>query len=157
MGDDGVGVAAVEFLRRSGLGSRAQLIDAGLALGEVLCDLQPDQSLLIIDAARGGGPPGSIYRLGLADLDRRSAAMAGAVSLHEVNVLAALEMEKLGGREFTDVTVFGVEPLELLWREGLSAPVASALEKLAQAVGDYLDQQACDWPAKACLTQRSGT
>ncbi len=155
MGDDGVGVAAIELLRERGLDERAQLIDAGLAFSEVLCDLQPEQSIIIIDAARGGSPAGSVYRLDVSDLDGRSGAMSAAVSLHEVGVLSALKMETLGGREFTDVTVFGVEPLDLRWREGLSAPVAEALERVVEAVCDYLDQRASG-SVRACLTQRSG-
>jgi len=141
MGDDGVGPAAVEHLRRSGLARRAELIDAGLAFSEVLCDLTPDRPLIIIDAVRGGGPPGSIYQFALDELDGRTASLGAAVSLHEVSVLPALQMEALAGRKFTDVTVFGVEPGNVAWGEGLSAPIADAVGKLIDAIKQYLDQR----------------
>ena len=139
MGDDGVGPAVVEALRRRGVDRRAELLDAGLAFSEVLCDLDPARPLVVIDAVRGGGPPGSVYRLTLNDLDAETGSMSKAFSLHELNVLPALRMEALGGRWFDDVTIFGVEPGEVDWGEELSAPVAEAVEILAQAVCQYLD------------------
>ncbi len=142
MGDDGVGPAAVEAMRRDGAGRRAELIDAGLAFAEVLCDLDPARPVAVIDAVRGGSAPGSIYRLTPADLAGESGSMAAAVSLHELNVLPALRMEALAGREFADVTVFGVEPGILAWGEGLSPPVAEAVRKLRQVIRRYLDERA---------------
>ena len=139
MGDDGVGPAAVEDLRRLGYAARAELIDAGLAFSDALCDLEPSRPLVIIDALRGGGPPGSVYRLGPAELAEGAGSMARAVSLHEVNVLPALRMEALAGREFANVTIFGVEPEEIAWGEKLSPPVAKAIEKVVRAVCEYLE------------------
>jgi hydrogenase maturation protease len=136
MGDDGVGPAAVVELGRRGVGQRAELIDAGLAFGEVLCDLEPSQPLIVIDAVRGGGRPGTVYQLRVDEL----AAEAGSpISLHEVNVLPALRMEALAGRDFADVTVLGVEPAELSWGEGLSDCMADAMEELIRAVVALLD------------------
>jgi hydrogenase maturation protease len=142
MGDDGVGPAAIEALRRHGVGRRADLIDAGLAFSEVLCDLEPSRPMVIIDAVRAGGKPGSIRRLDAAGLDPQGGSMPLAVSLHELSVLPALRMEALAGREFTDVTIFGVEPGELAWGERLSPPVAQATEQLVPAVCRYLDERA---------------
>jgi hydrogenase maturation protease len=70
--------------------------------------------------------------------------MARAVSLHEVNVLPALWMEALAGREFTNVTIFGVEPGTIAWGEGLSPAVAKALEKVVQAVCECFENPAAD-------------
>lgn len=144
MGDDGVGPAAVGELRRRGLDDRAELIDAGLAFSEVLCDLDPSQPLIVLDAIRGSGEPGSVYRLSLNDLDAAQGAMAHAVSLHEVSVLPALKIEALTGREFADVTIFGVEPGRLAWGDELSEPVAAAMDKLIEAVLKHVEELAAD-------------
>lgn len=142
MGDDGVGPAAVEALRRAAAAENAELVEAGLAFSEVLCDIDPARPVVIIDAVRGGGPPGSIYRLTVDDLAGDSGSMPSAVSLHEVNVLPALRMEALAGRDFTDVTIFGVEPDTVAWGQGLSAPVAEAVKKLTGLVSQYLQEKA---------------
>jgi len=139
MGDDGVGPAAVDLLRRRGLAGRADLLDAGLAFSDVLCDIDPDRRLIVIDAVRGAGRPGTVYRLDPDDADDRDDS---PVSLHEVSVVPALRLAALAGREFTDVTVFGVEPARLAWGEGLSPPVAGALDALAVEIEAHLARPA---------------
>ena len=146
MGDDGVGPAGIEMLRRSGMGDRAELIDAGLAFSEALCELDPLRPLVILDALRGGCAPGSVYRIALADLSPRDGSAGRGVSLHEISVLPALRMEALAGREFADVTIFGVEPDRIAWGEGLSRSVAEAMGGLVRAVCDYLDELAASEP-----------
>ena len=141
MGDDGVGVAAVEALAHTRAARRARLIDAGLAFSEVLCDLQPTDPLIVIDAVRGPGGPGSVYRLGLEDLRADEAGLTPALSLHEVSVLPALLLEALSGRDFADVTIFGVEPERVAWGQGLSPTVAGAMDKLVRAVIADLDRR----------------
>ena len=136
MGDDGVGPAAVERLAARGVPAHVRLHDAGLAASDVLGRLDPDDPLIAMDAVRAGGPAGAVYRM---DVD----ALAGeclpgtAVSLHELSIVPALEMEALMGRVFSNVTVFGVEPARVAWGEGLSPVVASALDRLVDAVLDH--------------------
>ena len=76
MGDDGVGPKVIDLLKARGLDSRAELLDAGLALSEVLCDLEPETPLVIVDAVRGGNPPGTIYRMNPSDIDVQTGSMA---------------------------------------------------------------------------------
>jgi len=141
MGDDGVGPAAVAELRRRGETDRAELVDAGLAFSEVLCDLSPDRPLVVIDAAQGGRKPGTIYKLTWKDLASEQDEMGAVVSLHEFSLVPALRMEALAGRPFEDVTIFGVEPDRLAWGEGLSPAVTGAMEALVRAVRRHLDEQ----------------
>jgi len=156
MGDDGVGPAALDALRSTGADERAELIDAGLAFSEVLCDLTPQRTVIIIDAVRGGGEPGTVYKLTPDDLDPDTGAMAAAMSLHEVNVLPALRMEALAGRLFRDVTIYGVEPGKLDWGEGLSEPVTRTVEKLVETIGRHLDELAAA-PAPAGTSAACGS
>ncbi len=153
MGDDGVGPAVVDELRRRGTSERAQLIDAGLAFSEVLCDIEPNKPLVIIDAVRGGGEPGAVYRLSLSDLTADTGSMVQAVSLHEVSVVPALRMEALGGREFADVTIFGVEPGPIAWGLGLSDPVEEAKQRVVQQLLRYVDEPAARAVDAACGSQ----
>jgi hydrogenase maturation protease len=135
MGDDGIGPAAIEALRQRGAEGCAELIDAGLAFSDVLCTLSPDKPLIVIDAIRGPDAPGGVYRLGPDDLEE--AALAAATSLHEVSVLPALRMEALAGRTFENVTMFGIEPADVDWREGLSECVAAAMDELIDTILEH--------------------
>lgn len=144
MADDGVGPRTIDLLKRRGVGERAELLDAGLAFSEVLCDLDPQTPLVVIDAVRGGGEPGSIYRLDPSQIDVTTGSLAKAMSLHEVSVLPMLRMEALAGREFADVTIFGVEPKDLEWSDELSPVVTDATEKLADVICSFLDERAAE-------------
>ncbi|MGB2755293.1 MAG: hydrogenase maturation protease, partial [Phycisphaerae bacterium] len=121
-----------------------RLHDAGLALSDVLGRLDPGDPLIVIDAVRAGGRPGAVYRM---DVDASAAeSLSGtALSLHELSVGPALEMEAVTGRAFTHVTVFGVEPGRVAWGEGLSPAVAAAMDRLLDSVLDHANAPARCW------------
>jgi hydrogenase maturation protease len=134
MGDDGVGPAAIERLRNRDLGEGVVLWDAGLAVSDVLGLMDPADPLIVVDAVRAGGEPGTLYEAEI-DVTAEDEAAAGAMfSLHEVSAMPALQLEAVTGRVFEDVTVIGVEPAVVQWGDGLSPTVAEALEKLVDAV-----------------------
>jgi len=137
MGDDGVGPLAAQALLRGPLPEGAAVYDAGLAVSDVLGALDPSAALIVIDALRAAGPPGTVYQAQLEDMTLMEGTLAGLLSLHEISVLPALRIEAMTGREFRDVTVFGVEPASARWGEGLSAPVARAMRKLTGAVLEH--------------------
>jgi len=134
MGDDGVGPAVVERLQARGLPGDVHLYDAGLAVSDVLGMLDPADPLIVIDAVRAGDRPGRVNRLRVNVLDLAGPPAQEMLSVHEISVAPALRMEALTGRFFADVTVFGVEPAACRWGEGLSPPVADALEGLLDQV-----------------------
>ena len=141
MGDDGVGPAAVEAMAaRDDLPAGVRLHEAGLALTDVLGQLDPDVPLIVVDAVRGGQGPGTVYRVEVSDLSGDDDAPGGPISLHEISVMPALRIEALTGRTFREVTVFGVEPGDVAWGDGLSPAVAAALDKLITAVLNHADR-----------------
>ena len=154
MGDDGVGPAAVEALQARGMPANVQLHDAGLAVSDVLGRLDPDDPLIVIDALRAGGEPGSVYKARLEDLSLVEGPLTGCLSLHELSVLPALRIEALTGRPFTNVTVFALEPESIAWGQGLSTTVGNAIEKLIQAVLQHVEQIDGRCPAAAGDTAR---
>lgn len=157
MGDDGVGPAAVERLLGVDLGQGAAVYDAGLAVSDVLGGLDPGDPLIIIDALRAGGTPGSVYRARLEEMEPEGDCLVGAISLHELNVFPALRMEEMTGRRFGRVTVFGVEPEAAEWGAELSPPVAGALDKLVETVAAFVRELLeTDKGADACLAAAEG-
>jgi hydrogenase maturation protease len=130
MCDDGAGPAAIEALRGRSLPPHVDLYDAGLAASDVLTMLDPRDRLIVIDAVRAGGEPGAVYRAGAGEFETQACAF----SLHEVSVMPALAMEAVCGREFRDVTIFGVEPGTVGWGEGLSAEVTAGVDRIVEAI-----------------------
>ena len=133
MGDDGVGPEVIAALERRGLNGSTRLWDAGLALSDVLGTLDPADPLVIVDAVRTGAQGGAIHSFRYEDALFEPSAGA-MLSLHESGVAQALALEAVGGRAFTDVVIFGVEPVEVRWGEGLSDEVARAARRLVEMI-----------------------
>ena len=161
MGDDGVGPAAVERLSARRLPPGVRVLDAGLAVSDVLGTLDPADPLIVIDAVRGGGAAGTVYEVRLDPappgpspaMSGRSPAAEGdadgtALSLHELSVLPALRLEAVTGRVFEDVTVLGVEPAKVAWGEGLSPAVEEAMGRVVEAAL-VRARQASRWRGRA--------
>lgn len=130
MGDDGVGVHAVRELEVRAAG-RFDVADAGTSLSDVLLTRPLYGRLIVIDAIRRGGSPGSLYEARIADPEWL-AHESPPVSLHDLGVGEALWQARLAGRLPRDVWLVGVEPERVEWGIGLSPPVQAALPRLIE-------------------------
>jgi len=132
MGDDGVGIAAVERLAALPLPAGVEALDGGTG-GLTLLELMAGaETVILLDAVEMGLAPGSIARF---DAGAIAAEEGGAgLSLHE----AALPEVFALGREMDllppRLVVFGVEPASVERRLGLSPAVAAAVEPLVERV-----------------------
>ncbi|MFW6108257.1 MAG: hydrogenase maturation protease [bacterium] len=128
MTDDGVGVHAVRRLRQTCQDPRVAFVEGGTALADAL-DLVPDGAdVVVVDAAEGGGEPGSVYRLGLSDV-----ASPRGVSLHERSLPEVFAAARVGGARFGEVVVLGVEPATVAVGEGLSEALEARLDAVCDA------------------------
>jgi len=123
--DDGVGMRAIELLRRRmGRGKGAvELVEGGVSAFDALAG-RGGGRLFVVDAAEGIGEPGTVYRAtgrDVAGLDLR-------MSLHDSGLAEALVELELAGDTWREVTVFGVEPADTGWGEDLSPEVERALD-----------------------------
>lgn len=135
MSDDGVGIHAV---RELALDSPAGVCvaDVGTDFLSALPFLESARRVLILDAAQGRGPPGSIYRLESEDVELRP--VGG--SAHATSVLEA-RCFLPPGAAWPAITVLGVEPLLLEHGLTLSDPVARALPRLVALAREIIS----DW------------
>jgi hydrogenase maturation protease len=132
--DEGVGVHAVRELGVRTLPPQIQVIDGGTALMDLLPVIQEAERIIVIDALKGGGEPGTIYRLTPDDF---MAEAERPLSLHQVGLLEVLGMVKqLGGDPH--VTIIGVEPQEISWGMELTPEVEAKLPKVVEAVLEEL-------------------
>jgi hydrogenase maturation protease len=128
LGDEGVGVHAARALADGGLPAGVAALDAGTALLEALPDLETADLLIVVDAMRGGGPPGTVYRLDEAALARNGCI----ASLHGFDLPRVLALTRR--RSAPRLVVFGVEPELIDWSLELSPRVAGSLPALLSAV-----------------------
>ena len=140
MSDDGVGVHAARALALDPPAG-TEVVDAGTDFLSALPFLEDARRVLVIDAVRGGGAPGTLYRLTEDDLAPQHDRTAHATSL-----LAARNVLAPGATP--DVLILGVEPAVLDYGLELSPAVAAALPRVvAQARA-----LALEWISEPCLT-----
>lgn len=126
--DDGVGVRVAEELQKREVPAGVTVLDIGTGILRMLPELVRADQVIVVDAMRGGGEPGSIYRYAGAEIK-----MAVGRSVHDIQFDEVLAHLKLMGRE-PEVEYYGVEPAEIDFSQELSEEVASCVPPLC----DYL-------------------
>jgi hydrogenase maturation protease len=130
MGDDGVGVRAVERIGQIGVPERTLLVDIGTSSLDSMDVIVDSERLVVIDAVKGGSDPGTVYRLRPEDL---ASGRYEQLSLHQVSLLESLELARLKGRIAPDVVIIGVEPKSIRPGRELSSEVQARLTEVARA------------------------
>jgi len=141
MGDDGAGLAALEALRRGyDFGAGVELEDGG-ALGLALLPVVEDAgSLLVLDAVRFGGRPGTtVVREG----DEIPRCLSLKLSPHQAGFRETLALAGLRGNLPPRLALVGVEVAGAEYAEPLSREVQSALPAMVAAAVARLEFWGC--------------
>lgn len=136
MQDDGIGVWTVRALAEAyEIPAHVWIMDGGVAGLRLLGEIAQAESLLIVDAVRGRGAPGSIYRLGPGELPARQGPFFSA---HEVGIAELLSTAEFSGK-LPKTRIIGVEPLETeeMGLE-LTEPLRAVLPSIVAAVVEEL-------------------
>lgn len=126
-GDDGAGVAAAERMDPRGLTATApfQLVELW----------EGSDDVVVIDAARSGGPPGTIHRFEVGSQALPTGILGGGT--HAFGVAEVVELARAMGRLPSRLTVYGIEVGGLSHGGALSpeveAAVATVVEEVARA------------------------
>ena len=128
--DEGIGIHAVKSLQEMQLPDNVTIIDGGTSPDILACTRGGDK-LIIVDAARAGGEPGTIYRFQPDDLIAESGA---ALSVHELGVPQNLRLMLLSGNEPSEVVIIGIEPKEIEWGIELSTELETKIPEIISVV-----------------------
>ncbi len=131
-GDDGIGPRVVEELTRRGLPDRVTVVDGGTGGPDLMQVLEGWKRVVVVDAAEIGQEPGQFVRFTLDQV--RLARTTDSFSLHHAGLSEALALADALGRALPEMVIFGVQPSEVGWREGLSPAVQTALPSVTDAV-----------------------
>jgi hydrogenase maturation protease len=139
LGDDGFGVEAARRLARDPLPVGVTVSDVGirsLHLAYAMLD-RPDL-LLVIDAVRRGGPPGTVYLMDVTDeTGGPPHQVAEANGMNIDTVVTAVWT--LGGKR-PPILLVGCEPSFIGERMGLSPVVRRAMPKVVELVRTTTDR-----------------
>ena len=138
--DDGVGVYVVRALKEklSGMGIASK--EGALTGLNFLDELTGYRKAIIVDAVRTGrGKPGSVYRLGLEDLEvTRQMSWS-----HSFGLVAVLEVARKSGLVVPDeVVLFGIEIEDTGFGEHCTPQVLRAVPRVAAMVAGELEPAA---------------
>ncbi len=131
LGDDGFGCEVARAIGSTALPAGVDVADYGIRGVHLAYELLDGGygTLIMIDAAPVGGPPGTLAVLEVdpADPGGCGPLAAPAMDAHSMHPLAVLQvMQALGGR-IGRVLVVGCQPGELAAQMGLSPPVRAAV------------------------------
>ena len=136
MQDEGVGVHVIRALANLPLPDGVALIDAGTS-SDVAFDLGGYDRVIVVDAARGGEQPGTIYRF---TEEAEPDAGEGRQACHDVGFLQTLRAVVRGD---PDVLILGVEPKEIDWGLDLSSVVRESVPRVVEIVKQELGGCRC--------------
>ena len=126
--DDGVGPHAVRALRARPLPANVEALDVGTAFLDAIPALEGAVRLVVVDAMRAGGAPGTVYRIALGEC----AVAPRLASLHGLDLARVLFLA--GRTDRPEAVVIGVEPSRIEWGVELSPELSRALPAVIAAV-----------------------
>jgi hydrogenase maturation protease len=92
--------------------------------------------VVIVDAADVGREPGQYVRFTPDQV--RLASASSTLSLHNAGLSEVLTLAEALELDLPELVIFGVQPAEIGWKEGLSPAVAAAVTTLADAILDEI-------------------
>ena len=130
MGDEGVGVHAIQCLQQEAWPADVELVDGGTGGFHLLDYLSSNEPLVMIDATLDGKAPGTVSVL----RPRYASDFPRALSAHDIGLRDLVEAAQLTGAlpdvHLITVSIAEIRPMHL----SLSAPVAAALPVVRDAV-----------------------
>ncbi|MBI5560073.1 MAG: HyaD/HybD family hydrogenase maturation endopeptidase [Deltaproteobacteria bacterium] len=138
--DEGLGVRALEYLKNTrSIPGSVTLVDGGVNGLTLLSVMEGYNPVMIIDAVRGGGPPGSVYRLGKEKIAGRGIRgwKERLSSLHGLGMEEVLAALTVYG-EKKEVVIIGMEPLQVSPGMALSPLVSRRLRLVVELIVDEL-------------------
>jgi hydrogenase maturation protease len=133
MSDEGVGIHVLRALaERAGDLPGADLVDAGTSAMAALHAMAHRRRAIFVDCAFMGAEPGAVRRFTPSQVSSRK-ELAG-FSLHEGDLLDAIELSRQLGECPEQVVIFGIQPERVAPGETLSAVLRDRLAEYVKLV-----------------------
>ena len=131
LSDEGVGVHVAHQLMEMDLPAGVEVIEGGTDGFRLMNVVTEAQRLIVVDAVKGGSPPGSIYRFDIKDAP--SSPDTYKTSVHQIGILEIVHLSELIGQT-PETTVIGVEPKSLDMGMTLSPEVEAKIPKIIELI-----------------------
>ena len=128
--DEGIGIHAIRSLQEMNLPPDVKLVDGGTS-PDLIAYTRAGDKMIIIDSAKTGGEPGTIYKFKPEDL---AGAKGNLASAHEMGVAENLNLMELTGNKPKETVIIGIEPAVIDWGTELSPKLKKRLPDLIKVV-----------------------
>jgi hydrogenase maturation protease len=126
--DEGIGCHVAHALEEIPLPD-VKIVDGGTC-PDVLQFVEDADKLIIVDAVKGGGTPGQIYRFHLENITLEQKPF---LSLHDMGLVDNLMLMKLR-HSMAETVIIGVEPREIGWGLELSPELQKKMPQIIDAI-----------------------
>jgi hydrogenase maturation protease len=133
--DEGIGIHAIRALQDMNLPPDVKLVDGGTS-PDLIAYTRAGEKMIIVDCAKSGGKPGTIYMFKPEDL---AAGKGTLTSVHEMGVVENLKLMELTGSKPKETIIIGIEPAEIDWGMELSDTLKKRLPKLIKVVLEEIE------------------
>jgi hydrogenase maturation protease len=131
LSDEGVGVHVAQELMEMNFPPEVRVVEGGTDGFGLMHVLLEAERVILIDAVKGGGQPGSIYRFEIEDCPPFPDVFK--TSVHQISILEVINLSGLIGST-PRTTIIGIEPQCLEMGMKLSPKVARAIPKVIRLV-----------------------
>jgi len=133
LGDEGVGLHAIQMLETKLAGKNIDLVEGGVCGMNLMHQFEERTKVVFIDAGNCGVEPGQFTRFRPGEVVSRKKKKRQ--SLHEFDLLTFLEVaDKLGKTENVDVIIYCIQPQEITLNDRLSPQVQESLPIIVEKV-----------------------
>ena len=109
--DEGVGVHVVKRLLEMDLPVHVEVLDGGTAGLDLVDEIEGREKVVFVDTVKAGGPPGSVYRMTMDDIEE---GPDGLADIHDMDVPLLLKTADVMGVEKPgEIIVIGIEPKDM--------------------------------------------
>jgi len=129
--DEGIGVHVANELMKKELPSNISVVEGGTDGFRLLNVITEADRLIVIDAVKGGGKPGTIYRFNIEDV--KNAPSGFKTSVHQIGILEVIDLSNLIGKT-PKTTIIGIEPKSLEMSLELSPEIKEKIPKIIELV-----------------------
>jgi len=136
MGDDGLGIAALEILRdRWEFEPEVELLDGGTWGMNLLHLIESAERVLLVDAINVGAAPGTAVALERDELPR---LLSMKLSPHQIDMREVLAVAELRGTLPDDIVAIGLQPERIEMSTELSPTLSRNMDALLLSVAERL-------------------
>lgn len=132
LGDEGIGIHVVRALAQKDLPAGTHLAEIGTSLLDAIPLIGDAERMIVVDAMKAGGSPGTVYCLPLKDC----AVNPCIASLHGFDITRILALAE--NTMSPECAVVGIEPAVIDWSLELSPDVLRSIPYAVRAVREIL-------------------